>query len=390
MDLSLISSDVARLQNLVEAFTDPQVALPDEFTNSDLCGIAPTLDVSEQIVFPIPNAENFLRDGYVISVSKRSTLVMDRTSISLGNSTTELVGSDEFTNSILIGSLTDIVLGNTEVHPLRADAVAICRYENVDPRVPRPQTIAIQRLIYPQYGLLSNIDQQKDFYQYRFQLQSNVGPRASLYNLGRTQPQVGVEVALGWDPVFLMTLIREVLGTLAELQEKSGFVHGELTIDNIGVDDRFHILNFARSQLSYEDVTFYRQTYFSEIYRRSIDRIVRRLDNFVYLAAGTSGNDYHRLTETGILDVYLPGFDTYVFLVSLLMLDGVYDTLVSDSILRSKIWDPIWQGSDSQSVLDRIQLELRKRSSNSIHTIVPILAGRKLLPNAASVLLSRL
>lgn len=395
MDLSVISSDIAHLQSLIDAFADPQIALPQEFTNPELCGIVPTLDVSSQIAFPIPNAENFYRDGgSIISVSKRTTLVMDRSSLQIGKTKTDTIGSDEFTNSILVGSLAEGFLRySQEQLPITALSVAICRYENVDPRVPRPQTIAVQRLLYPKYGLLSHLDEQEDFYQYRFQITSNIGPRASLYNFGRiAQQQSGAEVVLGWDPIFTMNIVRDVLGTLAELQNKSAFVHGELTIDNIGVGNNgtMHIANFARSQISYEDVIFFRQTYFSNIYQKSVDRMVGRLNDHAYIHPGTSGTDYLRLTETGLLGHYLPDIDTYIFLISLLMLDGMYDTVSNDQVLRSKIWDPLWTDNDSQLVLDRIQLEIRKKSPNNIQTIFPLLAGRKLVANVATNIVSNI
>jgi len=73
-------------------------------------------------------------------------------------------------------------------------------------------------------------------------------------------------------------------------------------------------------------------------------------------------------------------WDTYVFIMSLLLIPNVYLAVfgTSDDTLRTVMWDSLWFPEDSQTVSDRYLDAISRGSSNDISTIFKILKGIKL------------
>lgn len=297
----------------------------------------------------------------------------------------KFIASDRFTNSTLINyylsylftrrdtpklpTILNIYTSNICSSPIDNNRSGLQLYEQVDG------------------GTLLNISNNKNFDIYRSKKTVDDGIRLIL------------------SPTIILSIVQQVLSTLDYLQQNFQFAHGHLTVTDIflssqpasfsysslNVNSPFTIklANFDTAsislQLSSGTYRLYNRNWLDDnlIYRSPfIPHIVK---NYYFIPRDYPFRYYERTLSLGI--PFYPTFDTYTFIISLLLIPEIYHSVFSSN-LQKLIWDPLWIPEDRFSAFSRLQQLISTRASNTFETIFDMLREFRLNCSITSHLLS--
>ena len=81
-------------------------------------------------------------------------------------------------------------------------------------------------------------------------------------------------------------------------------------------------------------------------------------------------------------------FDTYVFIISFLLIPEIFRSVFTDNNLKSLIWDPLWFPEDVSKVYSLLIKSIINEDKNGVSTIFSILKNIKLKCNITANIIS--
>jgi serine/threonine protein kinase len=308
------------------------------------------------------------------------------------------LGADEFTNEMLIGLvLTDYFqYWNEETHNNFYPQVAYL-YSSVCQDV---SPIGVHLLEYADKGTLVDIANGLSGEEYRVPLDV----------IDATRGDLKLEVV---KPEVILLILKQVTTALDILQKSFAFNHGDLKAANIFVSSESSegeylgvdisapftckIADYGKSSLTLETehgpFRIYHRSWLADRYLSVVPFVPKtNLDQgepYFVIPASWSPHLYTRTRHMG-LPFYL-AFDTYTFLISILLLPAYYYSFFSTSQLVEAAWNPLWLNQrEADIVKSRIQREHSNPRAQSLAISMDLLKNIRLRCNATSVLLSGL
>lgn len=309
------------------------------------------------------------------------------------------IGLDRFTNNVIIG----LILNNlypqfsTQYH-----SISLCHDKGL-----------LESELF-NLGPLSNISS-LEFFNSAKQRQSIIQYRQEssddYSNLNiPVQPARATFETLIFEPNLIFTLIKQILIQLAILQDELNFFHSELVVSNIYLNSQPSTLSYnghsVDSQFSCKIVNFERAS-LSIILAGQLHRIF----NWIWLANALAVNfnikiltqnseQYYQLDNYFDYQIYnrirykglpfYPTFDSYVFIISCLLIPEFFYSVFSHSDLFNKLWTPLWFPEDEPIMSQRLAQAIQSSTANTIENIIPLLTGVKLKYNITNILLNNL
>ena len=97
---------------------------------------------------------------------------------------------------------------------------------------------------------------------------------------------------------------------------------------------------------------------------------------------------YSEIRHMGI--PFYATFDTYTFIISLLLVPEVFRSVFSNPMLQSVIWDPLWFPGDSDKVYRSIVRSIQHNEEHTMGNVIKILKNIKLRCNITANIISLL
>ena len=324
------------------------------------------------------------------------------------------LGADEFTNEMLIGIILTSFIKNwneqtrNNFYPLvEYIASSVCLDNNPGLPITSSRPIGIHLMEFANLGTLIDLSKSPETEQYR--QVSKVYDPSSEYRENITIEVVKVEV--------IFQVIRQVIASLHLIQNEFDFNHGDLKIANIFVSSQpaegeyegldisapftCKVADYGKSSLTIETekgpCRIYNRSWLADRYLNlnpftpliNIERVGFIGEPFFIIQGLLTVHLYTRTRHMGI-PFYL-AFDTYSFLISLLLIPGFYYSFFNTPQLVEKIWNPLWFGRDAalmqQAILDFLD---DPKKAQSISTVLDLLKGVRLRCNATNILLNNL
>jgi hypothetical protein len=210
----------------------------------------------------------------------------------------------------------------------------------------------------------------------------------------------------------IVDIFKQVIANLEFLHEKVEFNHGDFKANNILIQStpstgNYRGLNwkssftvkfadFAKSSLTIIDssgipVRLFNYSSSAETYlgvfpfRPSLGTQFE--ESYYLLDTSTNVSLLARIRHMGI--PYYYSFDTYTFMISLLMIPEIYYPIMTNVTLRKVIWDNLWFEDDYSTAWSRL-FNAIKEGKNAYGDILVILSGLKLKCRANTILVDAL
>jgi hypothetical protein len=347
-----------------------------------------------------------------------------------------LVGSDAFTNELLISYLLDRFYTPSTIVPILLTYAATLCQPLAPPDVPNPQAYFPESVPRPLEsfgrdepgsllaGSTSFLGQTpRTISMYRtsqpsgvtglFLIQApNVGSLVNLpysTDLAHHRQITRVRQRNGTTSIYelirpesMHQILTQLVVTLFRLQTSLRFQHGQLTADRIWLsreaidadiyglplvlDFTCKLTDFSRSSLTQYLGPNHRPHRF---YQRvpQLDAVNLERPEFTPLIGDYAGESYYRLNRdfTGtILDrwrymgyPFYETIDTYTLLVSLLLIPQFHYSIMTNDHLRRTFWEPLWFDADINGMYNRIVDQL-PRGYTSYEEVIDLIRGVRL------------
>lgn len=211
----------------------------------------------------------------------------------------------------------------------------------------------------------------------------------------------------------VVDILKQVICNLHWLQKNFNFSHNDLKARNILVSSEetafmyqeikhssrltFKIGDFGSSAFSLGAETGQTRLY----NRNKAATAYLKVDSFKpKLNATKVGETYYTLGKQLNVQIftnarhsgipYYTSFDTYTFMISLLLIPEIFNVIMLDQVLRTKFWDDLWIDGDQLHANAQLLKLLNGGAKNSIQVIVSFLKGKKLKCNLTNILLENL
>lgn len=211
----------------------------------------------------------------------------------------------------------------------------------------------------------------------------------------------------------ILDIIKQVVVNLDFLHTEVEFNHGDLKATNLVVKSTpsngnykgvvwnsnftVKLIDFAKSSLTISDGTGRRVRLFN--YLESAD-IYLNIFPFKPVVSSEFGQPYYIMDSTfnvtalaTIRHMGVPfyfSWDTYTFLISLLLIPEIFYPLMTNKILKALLFDSLWFPDELSTIYTRIYSAILQNKPNSYTVITEILKGLKLKCNANTILLTNL
>ena len=302
--------------------------------------------------------------------------------------TLKFISSDRFTNSTLINTYLSYLFSHSSTP--QYPTILNFQTSNLCPSNIATDRHGLQLFEHVDGGTLLNISNNKNFDTYRT-------------SITVTEDQ-STSVQLILAPKIIISLVKQMLITLDYLQQNFHFFHGHLITANLFLSSQpfldapftIKLANFDTASLSLHLSTgTYRLHYRNWI----DDNLTERTPFIPHIFTGPNYNTYYfiprdypiryyeRTLSLGI--PFYPTFDTYTFIISLLLIPEIYHSVFS-SPLQQTIWDPLWINEDRSTATLRLQQLVFSRSPNSFDNIFDMLRDLRLNCDITHHLLSLL
>lgn len=213
----------------------------------------------------------------------------------------------------------------------------------------------------------------------------------------------------------LNDVLLQVITTLYVLQTEIGFIHGDLKVDNIFVSHQqtnYNVKNISvKSDVTYKiadygksSIVLNNNNMLLKIYNKNklanifhaicSDKIIINM-----IKIHPNGEYYYKFNMiVPIIYVYyrhsnvtiLQTYDVYVFMISLCLVPGIFDVIISNEYLKSTFWATLWFPEDLDRAQDIITKHLIDKTDNSMHNIIKILCNLKLKINITNNIMEKL
>lgn len=225
----------------------------------------------------------------------------------------------------------------------------------------------------------------------------------------------------------LINIFSQVLCNLHFLETNFYFFHGNLILDNIGVDltkptklnytinsgsnmtiqldshFSIYMLDFSTSSISFSN-NYYGENKIIKIYPASSSKVVSAYANvFPFTPKIEESNGTNVFIIDNLLDVTLlndarnsglnfpSAFDVYVFMVSALLNPSIFYRIFSNIELKTKLWDVLWIDKEHIDAYKRIYNFITTSANPSrIEDVLSILKGKRIKCNILVILLTNL
>lgn len=312
------------------------------------------------------------------------------------------VGSDQFTNNMIISYLIEYVMktiGNEYGFDniIKLYTISICSKEEKSFFGVNINQFSMKLEEYMDLGYLIDIQNDSNgfFNQYLNPIYID-----TLNNKTKL---------LVLDHNIILNIILQVLITLSFLQDNMKFIHGTLSINNIGIklgnlnvnykkniNSNFicKICNFDLASISVELSNgihrFYNNSWLSTNYL-AISPFVGH-DNseepYYIIKNGLSIEYYIWSLQMGY--PYYPTIDTYIFIISFMMLPSIFYGIMKNDYLREKIWKKLWFEQDENIIYSKFVTLIENKTIPTFKNVFPLLQNIKLKCNITDILLSDL
>lgn len=333
------------------------------------------------------------------------------------------LGGDEFTNEMLIGAILtryidnwnntshdddgndDDISNDFSFYPcVDYFASSICSTST------KSHPVGVHLLEFADLGTLHDFVTSQETEKYRCSL--NTGNCGSLhYEISRSK--LGNNIIFDvMKPEIILTIIRQIVSALDSLQNVLYFNHGDLKAANIfvsstpstgqykGVDITApftcKIADYGKSSLTIKtnegDCRLYNRTWLADRYlylKPFTPNIYLEKGEPFFTIKGMVPHLYSRTRHMG-LPFYL-SFDTYCFIVSILLIPSFYYSFFETKKLIDKVWSPLWFEKEGSIIRQRIlAYHNNPGEAQSMATIVELLRDLKLRCNATKILMKNL
>jgi len=225
----------------------------------------------------------------------------------------------------------------------------------------------------------------------------------------------------------LINILCQVLCNLHFLNTNVHFLHGNLTLDNIAVDNTkgskinytvtngenfnittesnfsIYMLGFSSSSISFSTI-YYGDNKVIKFYPGSSSKLASGISNIFPFSPKIEEYDGTNVfLVDNILDVTLlnnarhsgigfpPAFDVYVFMISCFLNPSIFHRIFSNSILKVKLWDVMWVQKEEVDAFKRIyNLVIRSNKTANLADILEILKGKHMKCQILHILLVNL
>lgn len=346
------------------------------------------------------------------------------------------IGSDLFTNDTIIAYIIDYIMTNFSTtlvqnnnsHPYMATYTKYYTSSVCNQHIPGPlgkdiKTYGLNLIEYCDLGTLYSIGQAEIFLPYRIEKTISDFRKVdyteiSPYDLltpnrcNFNEPNQFKFTTMVINPIFISLIIKQVIVTLAFLQDTIYFNHGDPRVNNIlissdpcnvsylgvDIDAPFtcKITNFDTSALSLKLGSYYHRFYHRIwLSDRFIDTDpfvtnINQSDNTPYYSFDDNFDiiSYNRVRQIGF--PFYQTFDTYIFIISLLMIPEVFYEVFSNKDLQTRVWDILWFPDDNNLAFTRLDRFIQRREQNSLSNIIILLRNLKLKCNITHFLVDSL
>ena len=214
-------------------------------------------------------------------------------------------------------------------------------------------------------------------------------------------------------PAVIIDIFKQLIANLEFLHQQVEFNHGDLKANNILIQSTssrgsykgltwnsnftLKIADFGKSSLTIVDdsgqrVRLFNYSSSSETYLSvfpfypAID--VQFSEPYYLIDTNTNLSTLARLRHMGI--PYYFSFDSYTFVISMLLIPEIFFPVMSNKTLRQVIWDNLWFQDDYSLAWNRVYTAIQQGKANSYSVILDILNGLKLKCQANNILLEGL
>lgn len=322
----------------------------------------------------------------------------------------KFLGGDEFTNEMLVGFILDAYFtlrhqdnGNsTRFYPyITYYLSSVCNDTQRGLILTSQRLIGVHLIEYANLGTLWDFSRSNNSQEYR---------------IVHRDPIDNIQLEI-LRPEITALILRQVISALHILQNELQFNHGDLKLENIFVSSEpsqgdyegldvtapftCKIADYGKSSLTVESV----QTSFCRIYNRSwladrylylvpfnpmvnIDRIGEQEEPYFIIQGFLDVQLYTQTRHMG-LPFYL-AYDTYSFLVSMLLNPTFYYSFFSQDVFITQLWNPMWFGNDARRMQHKIKSQHHNARAQSTGLVLDLLRGIRLRCNGTQVLLDNL
>jgi hypothetical protein len=325
------------------------------------------------------------------------------------------LGADEFTNEMIIGIILSsyFITWNEETknnfYPIIEYLTStVCQDRSPGLKIiTATPPIGVHLMEYADLGTLVDFANRRETQVYR-QRQRIIDPRSPYGE------EITIEVI---KPDIILQIIRQVIAALHLLQNEFDFNHGDLKAANIlvrsepakgiyqGVDISApftcKVADYGKSSLTFGTDQgphrIYNRTWLADRYLYIMPftpmintQRTREGDEPFFIVQGLFNIHLYTRTRHMGLPFYL-AFDTYTFLISILLIPAFYYSFFESPHLVEKVWTPLWFGQDGQRMQQDILVFHKDPSkAQSISTVLNLLKGIRLRCNATQILLNNL
>ncbi len=321
-----------------------------------------------------PKAVKFLRD-------RRENVELCLFS-DININTNKYVGSDGFTNEILIGYILDHMYKN---HSNNSGLKGYVEH----------YTATICNEGTNRFGI--NFMELADLGDINQFIKNPIADAMGYHESKRYKDNTSEFTIIVLTPDVIIDLAKQMIANLYFLQTRLFFNHGDLKTANVVVktektnidyegmvhssDISFKIADYEKAALTIRNgddrLRFYNRIPTADIYltQYPFRPVIRTSFNVAYyivdelLTVQTLAKSRH----SGIS--FYNSWDTIVFFVSLFMLPNIFYPLFTTPKLKQVLWDPIWHPEDESIVFDRIAKIVREGRNNNTGNIIQVLKG---------------
>lgn len=293
------------------------------------------------------------------------------------------IGSDEYTNNLLINNFLNYIYGRI---PSKAGIKGILQLKD---STISDGVIGTSRL---GINVYENSMQLFDFL--RVPSNFNYFENRDITEFGGKSVRMRI-----LNRKFIIDLFVQLLINLQLLQEKFEFNHGNLKSDIIMVknekvsieystirhtsDITFKITDFRHSSMSISDeksknnlrlfnynnlaVAYLKVVPFKPVIDKDLNDVYYVIDNFL------NAQTLAQIRHMGIQ--YYPSFDTITLIISLLMIPEIWYSIFSDQVLKSLIWDSLWHPKDTSEIYNRLSKMVIEEKNGTYENILDVLKG---------------